>query len=119
MDISLKLQPNGSMLFSSRPELSKRLLKETAHHQFREKRIWNCGQHFLGLIFQVLPVGPLKSLKDKILAVLDTGSDYAKYMDEYSSRKAAELPIHIDTQAGRGSESKTLTYLVEESETGR
>ncbi|KAK9949556.1 hypothetical protein M0R45_005073 [Rubus argutus] len=65
---------------------------------------------------RALYLASLSSLKDKILAAPDTGPDYAKYMDEYSSRKAAELPIHIDTQAGRGSESKTVTYLVEESE---
>ncbi|KAM5577081.1 hypothetical protein ABKV19_007762 [Rosa sericea] len=58
---------------------------------------------------RALYLASLSSLKDSILAVPDTGPDYAKYMDEYSSRKAANLPIKIHTERGRGPESKSET----------
>lgn len=66
---------------------------------------------------RALYLASLSSLKDKILAVPDIGPDYAKYMDVYSTRKAAQLPIKIHPQAaGPGSKSKSVTYLVEAGE---
>ncbi|XP_062006881.1 uncharacterized protein LOC133724150 [Rosa rugosa] len=88
----------------------------------RENKLWwpTLLLIFPGLVkygerTRALYLASLSSLKDSILAVPDTGPDYAKYMDEYSSRKDANLPIHIHTHEGRGSaESKIETHPVEE-----
>ncbi|PRQ48506.1 hypothetical protein RchiOBHm_Chr2g0111471 [Rosa chinensis] len=88
----------------------------------RENKLWwpTLLLIFPGLVkygerTRALYLASLSSLKDSILAVPDTGPDYAKYMDEYSSRKAANLPIHIHTETGRGPESKSETYPEEEA----
>ncbi|KAM5577196.1 hypothetical protein ABKV19_007843 [Rosa sericea] len=65
---------------------------------------------------RALYLASLDSLKETILAVPEPGPDYAKYMDEYSSRKAAHLPIKIEIEQGRNSESKNVTYRLGEGE---
>ncbi|KAL6184598.1 hypothetical protein ACLB2K_045999 [Fragaria x ananassa] len=63
---------------------------------------------------RALYLASLESMKETILAVPEPGPDYAKYMDEYSSREAAKLPIKIEIEKGRGSESKNVTYKLED-----
>ncbi|KAK9949551.1 hypothetical protein M0R45_005068 [Rubus argutus] len=61
---------------------------------------------------RALYLASLESLKE---TMPEPGPDYAKYLDVYSTRKAANLPITIHTQeAGPGSESKNVTYRLEE-----
>ncbi|KAM5577199.1 hypothetical protein ABKV19_007846 [Rosa sericea] len=65
---------------------------------------------------RALYLASLDSLKETILAVPEPGPDYAKYMDEYSSRKAAHLPIKIEIKEGRSSDSKNVTYRLGEGD---
>ncbi|XP_040371376.1 uncharacterized protein LOC112185361 isoform X2 [Rosa chinensis] len=65
---------------------------------------------------RALYLASLESLKETILAVPEPGPDYAKYMDEYSSRKAAHLPIKIEIEEGRSSDSKNVTYRLGEGD---
>ncbi|KAK9949549.1 hypothetical protein M0R45_005066 [Rubus argutus] len=63
---------------------------------------------------RALYLANLESLKE---TMPEPGPDCAKYMDVYSPRKAANLPITIHAQeGGPGSESKIVTCPVEESE---
>ncbi|XP_061989330.1 uncharacterized protein LOC133707515 [Rosa rugosa] len=66
---------------------------------------------------RALYLASLESLKETILAIPEPGPDYAKYMDEYSSRKAAHLPIKIEIEEGRSSDSKNVTYQLGEGDT--
>ncbi|PQQ21595.1 uncharacterized protein Pyn_15038 [Prunus yedoensis var. nudiflora] len=43
----------------------------------------------------------------------DPGHNYAKLMEEYSSKKDGKLPTHTEVTAERSKESRTVTYVAE------
>ncbi|BFG27301.1 hypothetical protein CerSpe_135750 [Prunus speciosa] len=46
----------------------------------------------------------------------DPGPNYAKLMEEYSSKKEAKLPTHIELTAERSKDFRTVTYVAEEGD---
>ncbi|KAM5557899.1 hypothetical protein ABKV19_024967 [Rosa sericea] len=65
---------------------------------------------------RALYLASLETLKDTVFPVQEPALDYAKYMDEYSSRKAAHLPIKLEITEGRSSDSKNVTYRLGEGD---
>ncbi|KAL6201095.1 hypothetical protein ACLB2K_024810 [Fragaria x ananassa] len=55
----------------------------------------------------------LDNFKESMLKKPDPGPNYAKLMEEYSSKKEAKLPTHIELTAERSKESRTTTYVVD------
>ncbi|PQQ05236.1 uncharacterized protein Pyn_22245 [Prunus yedoensis var. nudiflora] len=47
----------------------------------------------------------------------DPGHNYAKLMEEYSSKKDGKLPTHTEVTVERSKESRTVTYVVEPAST--
>ncbi|BFG15887.1 hypothetical protein CerSpe_021610 [Prunus speciosa] len=58
----------------------------------------------------------LDNFKEAMVKKPDPGPNYAKLMEEYSSKKEAELPTHIELTAERSKEYRTKTYVIEENE---
>ncbi|KAM1245658.1 hypothetical protein ACFX15_036188 [Malus domestica] len=55
----------------------------------------------------------LDNFKESMLKKPDPGPNYAKLMEEYSSKKEANLPTYIELTAERSKESRTVTYVAE------
>ncbi|CAL9015316.1 unnamed protein product [Prunus brigantina] len=60
-----------------------------------------------------LYLASLDNFKESMLKTPDPGPNYAKLMEEYSSKKEAKLPTHIELTAERSKESRTVTYVAE------
>ncbi|XP_050368250.1 uncharacterized protein LOC126786461 [Argentina anserina] len=58
----------------------------------------------------------LDNFKESMLKKPDPGPNYAKLMEEYSSKKDAKLPTHIELTAERSKESRTTTYVVDDGD---
>ncbi|PQP92742.1 uncharacterized protein Pyn_17513 [Prunus yedoensis var. nudiflora] len=58
----------------------------------------------------------LDNFKEAMIKTPDPGPNYAKLMEEYSSKKEAELPTHIELTAERSKEFRTKTYMIEANE---
>lgn len=59
---------------------------------------------------RALYLASLKTFKESMLKDPDPGPNYAKLMDEYSSRKEAKLPATIKITGEPDRESKTMMY---------
>ncbi|XP_030528824.2 uncharacterized protein LOC115739736 [Rhodamnia argentea] len=59
---------------------------------------------------RALYLASLESFKESMLKEPDPGPNYAKLMDEYSSRKDAKLPAKITITGEPDRESKTMSY---------
>ncbi|BBH00805.1 Protein of unknown function D [Prunus dulcis] len=60
-----------------------------------------------------LYLASLDNFKESMLKKPDPGPNYAKLMEEYSSKKEAKLPTHIELTAERSKESRAVTYDAE------
>ncbi|KAB2637469.1 hypothetical protein D8674_028003 [Pyrus ussuriensis x Pyrus communis] len=58
----------------------------------------------------------LDNFKESLIKKPDPGPNYAKLMEEYSSKKDAKLPTRIELTAERSKESRTVTYVAEEGD---
>ncbi|KAM1512836.1 hypothetical protein ACFX1Z_024350 [Malus domestica] len=58
----------------------------------------------------------LDNFKEAMIKEADPGPNYAKLMEEYSSRKDSQLPTHIELTAERSKESRTVTYVIGKDE---
>ncbi|KAK9936220.1 hypothetical protein M0R45_013072 [Rubus argutus] len=65
---------------------------------------------------RALYLASLDNFKESMLKKPDPGPNYAKLMEEYSSKKDAKLPTHIELTPERSKESRTTTYVVDEGE---
>ncbi|CAN6546555.1 unnamed protein product [Malus baccata var. baccata] len=55
----------------------------------------------------------LDNFKESMLKKPDPGPNYAKLMEEYSSKIESKLPTYIELTAERSKESRTVTYVAE------
>ncbi|KAK9924119.1 hypothetical protein M0R45_032506 [Rubus argutus] len=65
---------------------------------------------------RALYLASLDNFKESMLKKPDAGPNYAKLMEEYSSKLDAQLPTHIELTAERSKESRTLTYVIEKGD---
>ncbi|KAM5588464.1 hypothetical protein ABKV19_006748 [Rosa sericea] len=62
---------------------------------------------------RALYLASLDNFKESMIKKPDPGPNYAKLMEEYSSKKDAKLPTHIELTAERSKDSRTTTYVVD------
>ncbi|XP_050382198.1 uncharacterized protein LOC126799118 [Argentina anserina] len=65
---------------------------------------------------RALYLASLDNFKESMLKKPDAGPNYAKLMEEYSSKLEAQLPTHIELTAERSKESRTLSYVIEKGD---
>ncbi|KAM5580063.1 hypothetical protein ABKV19_009682 [Rosa sericea] len=65
---------------------------------------------------RALYLASLDNFKESMLKKPDAGPNYAKLMEEYSSKLDAQLPTHIELTAERSKESRTITYVIEKGD---
>jgi hypothetical protein len=63
---------------------------------------------------RALYLANLKNFRKLNLSAADPGPNYAKFMEEYASKKEARLPTQIEKIREPNQESKTSRYVVEE-----
>ncbi|KAL6282189.1 hypothetical protein ACE6H2_013118 [Prunus campanulata] len=63
-----------------------------------------------------LYLASLDNFKESMLKKPDPGPNYAKLMEECSSKKEAKLPTHIELTAERSKDFRTVTYVAEEGD---
>ncbi|PQQ05232.1 uncharacterized protein Pyn_22241 [Prunus yedoensis var. nudiflora] len=63
-----------------------------------------------------LYLASLDNFKESMLKKPDPGPNYAKLMEEYSSKKEAKLPTHIELTAERSKDFRTVTYVAEKGD---